>query len=61
MHYLAWEEIEKFNKQWIALDKNNKVVGNGTTIQKTIEKANKNGVKKPTLLYISPALETCVA
>jgi hypothetical protein len=55
------EILKKFRYQWIALDKDNeKIVGNGNSIQEAIKEAEKNGVKNPALLYVSPELETCV-
>ncbi len=55
------ELFEKFLNQWIALDEDNeRIVGNGSTIQEAVEKAEKNGVKEPILLYVSPQLATCV-
>jgi len=55
------ELFEKFLNQWIALDEDNEtIVGNGSTIQEAVEKAEKNGVKEPILLYVSPQLATCV-
>ena len=55
------ELFEKFLNQWIALDEDNeRIVGNGSTIQEAVEKAERNGVKEPILLYVSPQLATCV-
>ena len=55
------ELFEKFLNQWIALDEDNeRIVGNGSTIQEAVEKAEKNGVKEPILFYVSPQLATCV-
>jgi hypothetical protein len=53
-------DIKKFRKQWVALTKNNEIVGNGNTIDKAIKKAKAKGIENPTLLYLSPTLETCV-
>jgi predicted amidohydrolase len=53
--------LKKFRYQWVALDKDNeKIVGNGNSIQEAIKEAEKNGVKNPALLYVFPELETCV-
>ena len=47
-------ELRKFEKQWVAISNDNKIVANGVTYRETNQQARQKGMKAVVLLRVPP-------